>query len=225
VVAPRPGNRLKVIRTFRDGSSQDWWALEVITGLNAPEKQERVIIATTDPVTLPDLTTFYVVTNLPAPGSQRAQDSNLAAASLEEVVRLYGLRMWVEQSYKHVKHELGWSQYQVRSDKAMRRHWQLVCCAFSFCWYHASHAAASSVPELQQQTQASGIAIADVPAREADTGKKKQRGTSRATRDVLAQGTTSGPRVVGALDHAAQILAWVVRAAPTSGVATPAHLA
>ena len=62
-----------------------------------------------------------------------------APASLEEVIRLYGLRMWVEQSYKQVKHALGWSQYQVRSDQAIRRHWQLVCCAFSFCWYHASH--------------------------------------------------------------------------------------
>ncbi len=47
-----------------------------------------------------------------APGSQRAQTSELAAASLEEVVHLYGLRMWVEQSYKQVKHALGWSQYQ-----------------------------------------------------------------------------------------------------------------
>ena len=102
--AERPGRWVKVTRTFRDGSSQDWWALEVVTGLNAPNKQERVVIATTDPVTLPDLTTFYLATNLPAPGSQRAADSELAAASLEEVVRLYGLRMWVEQSYKHVKH-------------------------------------------------------------------------------------------------------------------------
>jgi hypothetical protein len=67
---------------------------------------ERVVIATTDPTTLPDLTTFYLVTNLPAPGSQRAADSALAAASLQEVVRLYGLRMWVEQSYKQVKHAL-----------------------------------------------------------------------------------------------------------------------
>jgi hypothetical protein len=40
--------------------------------------------------------------------------------------------MWVEQSYKHV---LGWSDYQVRSDPAIRRHWQLACCAFSFCWW------------------------------------------------------------------------------------------
>ncbi len=100
----RPGKWIKLTRTFRDGSSQDWWALEVATGPYGPDKQERVVIATTDPLTLPDLTTFSVVTNLPAPGSQRAQDSDLATASLEEVVRLYGLRMWVEQSYKHVKH-------------------------------------------------------------------------------------------------------------------------
>jgi hypothetical protein len=92
----RPGKWIKLIRTFGDGSSQDWWALEVITGPYGPEKPERVVIATTDPLTLPDLTTFYLVTNLPAPGSQRAHNSELATASLEEVVRLYGLRMWVE---------------------------------------------------------------------------------------------------------------------------------
>jgi hypothetical protein len=54
---------------------------------------------------------------------------------LAEIVRLYGLRMWVEQSYKQDKHVLGWSDYQVRSDIAIRRHWQLVRCAFSFCWW------------------------------------------------------------------------------------------
>jgi SRSO17 transposase len=221
----RPGQWVQVTRTFRDGSSQQWWALEVITGPYGPQKQERVVIATTDPRTLPDLTTFYLVTNLPAPGSQRAQDSKRAAASLQEVVRLYGLRMWVEQSYQHVKHELGWSQYQVRSERAMRRHWQLVCCAFSFCWYHASHGTATSVHEPEKGAEASVVAVLDGPAREADTGKKKQRGTARATSGVLAQGTASGSRVVGALDHAATLLAWVVATAPTSGAATPAHLA
>ena len=221
----RPGRWVQVTRTFRDGSSQQWWALEVITGPYGPEKQERVVIATTDPLTLPDLTTFYLVTNLPAPGSQRAADSKLAVASLQEVVRLYGLRMWVEQSYKHVKHELGWSQYQVRSDRAIRRHWQLVCCAFSFCWYHASHAAASIVPEPEKGTEAPVVPVSDGSTSEADTGKKKQRGTPRATPGVLAQGPASGSRVVGALDHAAALLAWVVRAAPTSSGATPAHLA
>jgi hypothetical protein len=96
--AERPGCWVKVTRTFRDGSSQDWWALEVVTGPYGPHKLERVVIATTDPQTLPDLTTFYLVTNLPTPGSERAADSELMLASLQEVVRLYGLRMWVEQS-------------------------------------------------------------------------------------------------------------------------------
>jgi SRSO17 transposase len=67
--ARRPGKWVKVTRTFRDGSSQDWWALEVVTGPYGPTKQEWVVIATTDPATLPDLTTFYLVTNLPAPGA------------------------------------------------------------------------------------------------------------------------------------------------------------
>ena len=123
----------------------DWWALELDIRPFGPEKPERVIIATTDPVSLPDLTTIYLVTNLPALGSERAQKSELAVASLEEVVRLYGLRMWVEQSYKQVKYALGWSEYQVRSDRAIRRHWQLVCCAFS-------HLVVSSGPSCSGRT-------------------------------------------------------------------------
>lgn len=102
--AQRPGRWAKVTRTFRDGSSQDWWVLELDIRPFGPEKRERVIVATTDPATLPELTTLYLITNLPAPGSQRAQEGELAAASREEVLRLYGLRMWVEQSYKQVKH-------------------------------------------------------------------------------------------------------------------------
>src|SRR5262249_45125839 len=33
-----------------------------------------------------------------------------------------------------VKDELGWADFQVRSDTAIRRHQALVNCAFSFCW-------------------------------------------------------------------------------------------
>lgn len=223
--AERPGKWIRVTRTFRDGTREDWWALEVVTGPYGPHKQERVVIATTDPVTLPDLTTFYLVTNLPAPGSQRAQESDLVAASLEEVVRWYGLRMWVEQSYKHVKHELGWSQYQVRSDQAIRRHWQLVCCAFSFCWYHASHPSESTTQEARELSESAVPLQSSVPAEAVGTGEKNQRGKRRSTADVLAEGTTSGTRMAGALDHAATLLERLVITAPTSCLATSAHLA
>lgn len=93
--ADHPGHWIKVTRTIRSGSSQDWWALELDIRPFGPDKPERVVVATTDPVTLPDLSTWYLITNLPAPGSPCAPDSEFAAASVEEVVRLYGLRMWV----------------------------------------------------------------------------------------------------------------------------------
>ena len=92
--------------------------------------------AVPDPKGLPNLAPWYLATTLPAPGSERENEEGaLASASVWDVVRLYGLRMWVEQSHKQVKHALGFSAYQVRSDMAIRRRWQLGCCAFSFCWW------------------------------------------------------------------------------------------
>src|SRR5947209_20195391 len=74
-------------------------------------------------------------TTSPRPAPPRAGGSPRPPADLAEVVRLYGLRNWVEQGYKQVKDELGWADFMVRKDRAIRRHWQLVCCAFSFCWW------------------------------------------------------------------------------------------
>jgi hypothetical protein len=65
---------------------------------------------------------------------------------VDEVVRLYGLRNWVEQSYKQVKTTLGWAQYQVRSSRAIVRHWSLVFCAFTFCWWQAAQPAGTATP-------------------------------------------------------------------------------
>jgi hypothetical protein len=137
-----------------------------------PAKMERAMVASTDPQTLPDATTWYLVSNLPAPSERATTHSRLAAASLQEVIRLYGLRMWVEQSYKQVKHTLGWSEYQVRSDKAIRRHWQLVCCAFSFCWYHASHPPCRPTEEAEESSGPQAFPPVSVSADAAGTGKK-----------------------------------------------------
>lgn len=209
--AKHPGQWKRLIRTFHDGSTQTWWALEVVTGPYGPQRPERVVIATTDPLTLPEVSTFYVISNLPVAGSSRAQTSPLATASLADVVHLYGLRMWVEQSYKQVKHALGWAQYQVRCAIAIRRHWQLVCCAFSFCWYHAgqSPAATSDAPSLTT-----------IPA---GTGKKNQRATASVAADpVVAGGITGGAGMAGAMDHAQTLLARVVLLAPSAcAAATP----
>ena len=68
-------------------------------------------------------------------------------------MRIYGIRHWIEQGYKQVKDELGWADFQVRSDIAIRRHQVLVNCAFSFCrdaWFAenpAQHAEAAPRPD------------------------------------------------------------------------------
>ncbi len=214
--AEQPGQWVKVERRFRDGSKQSWWALEVQAGPYGPEKTERAVIATTDPETLPDATTWYLVTNIPIPGSAAAERSSLEAASLQDVVRLYGLRMWIEQSYKHVKHELGWSQYQVRSDQAIRRHWQLVCCAFSFCWYHASHSSSSTTQDAREASESPPSQEPEGAVEVTAPGEKNQQKNSISSISVLAGGAAGRARVVGALDHAAALLESVVRAAPTS---------
>jgi hypothetical protein len=146
-----PGEWVKLTRTFRDGHSETWWALEGEAGPYGVDRSHRLVIVTTDPKRLPELTTWYLVTNLPAPAPtgrgypKSSRQSKLAPATLAEVARLYGLRVWVEQSYKQVKQTIGWAQYQVRSDIAIRRHWQLVFCAFSFCWWAAGQAQDSPV--------------------------------------------------------------------------------
>ncbi|MFI0716888.1 hypothetical protein ACH4SK_41220 [Streptomyces inhibens] len=57
----------------------------------------------------------------------------LPPADMAGIVSLYGLRGWTEQGDKHVKHELGWADFQVRSGQAIQRHWTLVDVAFGFC--------------------------------------------------------------------------------------------
>jgi hypothetical protein len=223
--AEYPGKWVRITRTFRDGSKQVWWAVEIVAGPYGPDKTERAIVVSTDPQTLPDASTWYLVTNLPAPTERAGTEPLFPPASLEEVVRLYGLRMWVEQSYKHVKHALGWSQYQVRTDQAIRRHWQVVWCAFSFCWYHASHPSASATAEAPEPSEPEASLHSSVPAQAAGTGKKNQRGKRNSATAVLAGGAASSERLAGTLDHAQALLERLVAIAPTSCRATPAGLA
>jgi hypothetical protein len=204
-----PGDWAKVMRRFRDGHEEEWWALEVDVGPYGPRRERRAVVATTDPKELPDKATWYLATNLPHPTSCTGayeEESKLEVADLSEIVRLYGLRMWVEQSYKQVKHVLGWSDYQVRSDIAIRRHWQLVCCAFSFCWWADGH-----LPASLEESQTSN----DAPVDPAGRGKKESRA-------MLAGDFEGSKGVAGAMDHAQSILESVLQEAPAAGAKSAA---
>jgi hypothetical protein len=175
----------------------------VKAGPYGSERAQRAVVSTTDPEKLPERKTWYLITNLPHPSrSERSGQGDPAAAELGEVVRLYGLRMWVEQSYKQVKHVLGWSDYQVRSDLAMRRHWQLVLCAFSLCWWAYGRLPTDEPAETENPT---------IPSEPTGRGEKAAPG-------MLAEGVEGGEGVAGAVDNARAILESVYRSAPAQRV-------
>ena len=49
-----PGEWVKVVRSFRDGHDEAWWALEVDVGPYGPQRSRRAIVASTDPKELAD---------------------------------------------------------------------------------------------------------------------------------------------------------------------------
>ena len=158
-----PGDWQPVVRTFRDGHAETWWAADASLGGWGPDEAKRLVVATADPGTLPDKA-WYLVTNLPRPGGPREPGSPHPAVGLAEITRLYSIRNWIEQSYKQVKDELGWADFQVRSDIAIRRHQVLVNCAFSFCWAAwFSHPPPAATPPAPQA--GGGEGGPDPPAR------------------------------------------------------------
>ena len=200
----RPGQWRRVTRRFRDGHTESWWAADATLGGWGPDRRLRLVVASTDPASLPGHSSWYLLTNLPRPAGRRAQQANLA-----EVVRLYGLRNWVEQGYKQVKGELGWADFQVRSDRVIRRHWALVCCAFSFCW-QAFLAEQPPAPESQAAPAAARGAQA--------TGHPG--GTGRAA--VVAGGAAPSAGLVDPMEHAVALLAVLVASTAAPAAATAA---
>jgi len=160
---------------------------------------------------LPDKAAWYLVTSLPRPGSPREADSDHPAAGLAEITRIYGIRHWIEQSYQQVKDQLGWADFQVRSDTAIRRHQTLVNCAFSFCWDAWFH----GHPPPHEP-----------PAARAAPGRR-ERGASRrraAAGPILAPGVTRDTRLAFPLDRAAALVAGMVEGAPAAAAASPDQL-
>ena len=206
-----PGDWQPVTRAFRDGHAETWFAADATLGWWGPDGARRLVVATADPATLPPKATWYLVTNLPRPGGPREADSPHPAAGLGEIVRIYGIRHWTGQGYKQVKDELGWADFQVRSDIAIRRHQALVNCAFSFCWD-------AWLADTQPQQD---------PAPPRPEPRRGERGAARRLTPagaVLATRAARDTRLANPLDRAATLVAGMVGQAPATAAASPAEL-
>ncbi len=164
----------RVKRRFHDGHRESWWVAELKFLHFGPRQALRALCVTSDWRRLPSQTTWYL-------------SSNLKGASLEAIIQLYAWRNWTEQGYTCVKGALGWADFQVRGDTAIRRHWALVCAAFSFCWWQAAREGHLAAP------RPAGGRLTPARAGRAGTGKKSP---SKAI-SLLAAGAASGASLAG----------------------------
>ncbi len=100
-----------------------------------------------------------------------------------------------------MKDELGWADFMVRKDHAIRRHWELVCCAFVFCWWYADCRWRVS-DEMRH------------PDRIAPPSTRREKNRRRENDAVLDPVAARGPGLAGPCTLPGALLGRVLRNAP-----------
>ncbi len=127
----------KFSRTFSNGTREIRYIREIIFGKRRPRQYWQI---TTDIETLPDSSTWYVMSNIPG-------------VKYNEIGNFYGLRTWVEYGLKQSKNELGWADFRVTNYAVIEKWWEIVMSAYLMVSLHSDrlNSSLSSVPEKFKQ--------------------------------------------------------------------------
>jgi SRSO17 transposase len=101
-------------RTFSNGTTEVRYMAEVIYG---KRHRKQYWLLTTDPQTLPDNSTLFVM--VAAPG-----------VKLVDIGNQYGFRTWIEYGLKQAKDVLGWADFRLTSYEQIEKWWEMVMSAF-----------------------------------------------------------------------------------------------
>ncbi|MEA5622896.1 IS701 family transposase [Nostoc sp. UHCC 0251] len=133
----------KFERTFSNHKSEIRYIREIIYG------KKRAITyweITTDPETMPENSTSFVMTNLQGNLKKTLGD-------------LYGLRTWVEYGFRQCKQELGWTNYRFTNFQHIERWWEMIFCVYTMISLNSSTLLGLNLsrkiePELQDNSDA-----------------------------------------------------------------------
>lgn len=127
----------KFQRVFSDESTEVRYIREIIFG---KRRQQQFWQITTDIDTLPDNSTWYVMSYIPG-------------VKYQEIGNLFGIRTWVEYGLKQSKNELGWADFRVTSYSQIEKWWEIVMSAYLMVSLHSDrlNQSLSSAPEKFQE--------------------------------------------------------------------------
>ena len=100
----------KFQRLFSNQTSETRYIREIIFGKRSSRTYWEI---TTDPKTLPENSTSFVMTNFK--GNIKKTLGNL-----------YGLRTWVEYGFRQCKQELGWHDYRLTNFSNIEKWWEII---------------------------------------------------------------------------------------------------
>ncbi len=101
-------------RIFTNGKTETRYMREIIFSKRRTLRYWQI---TTDKKTLPENSTWYVMTNLPdAPPSVIGNN--------------YGLRTWIEYGFKQCKNQLGWADFRCTNYHQIERWWEIAESVF-----------------------------------------------------------------------------------------------
>ncbi|MEH2466428.1 IS701 family transposase [Nostoc sp.] len=112
----------KFERTFSNQKSEFRYIREIVYGKRRSITYWEI---TTDPVTMPENSTSFVMTNL---------QGNLK----KTLGNLYGLRTWVEYGFRQCKQELGWTDYRFTNFQHIERWWEIIFSVYTMISLNSS---------------------------------------------------------------------------------------
>jgi SRSO17 transposase len=108
-------------RIFSDGKQEKRYIREIVFGKRHSIQYWQV---TTDPETLPQNSTWYLMTKIPE-------------VKYKDVGNLYGYRNWVEYGLKQSKNELGWADFRMTDYSQIQKWWEIVMSAYLMVSLHS----------------------------------------------------------------------------------------
>ncbi len=102
-------------RKFSNDKSETRYIREIVYGKKRTITYWKI---TTDPETMPENSTTFVMTNL---------QENLK----KTLGNLYGLRTWVEYGFRQCKQELGWTDYRFTNFQHIEKWWEIIFSVYT----------------------------------------------------------------------------------------------